>query len=137
MALNRTMWNWVALTAFCGLLLLVSLVHKEDLGDDLRKLLEGRDKVVHGVAYAVLAVLACRALAGRGRVALRHVVAGVFFAVAYGALLEVMQSAFSDRTSSLWDAGANALGAGSGGLLWFAVALRNNGSGAREGDRRP
>ena len=48
--------DWLMLAAFSGLLLLVSLVPKEDLGSDLRELLEGRDKILHGIAYAVLAV---------------------------------------------------------------------------------
>ena len=128
MSPNRTGLNWTIVAVFCGLLLLVSLVPREDLSDDLRELLAGKDKILHALAYGILAVLACRALAGRGRVALAHVAVGMLFATGYGGLLEVMQGALSDRTSSLVDAGANAIGAGSGGLLWLAAALRSSGS---------
>lgn len=125
MSLSRTGLNWTIVAVFCGLLLLASLMPKERLNDDLRELLQGKDKILHALAYGILAVLACRALAGRGRVALAHVVVGMLFAIGYGALLEVMQGALSDRASSMLDAGANAIGAGSGGLLWF-VAVRVN-----------
>ena len=123
--MNRTQLDWVLVAVFSGLLLLASLVPKEDLGDDLRQLLKGKDKVLHGIAYGMLAVLACRALAGRGRVRMTHVIVGVLLAIGYGALLEMLQGGFSHRSASVLDAGANALGAGSGGLLWFA-AMRNN-----------
>lgn len=136
MSLSRTGLNWTIVAVFCGLLLLVCLVPKESLNDDLRELLAGKDKILHALAYGVLAVLACRALVGRGRVALAHVVVGMLFATGYGALLEVMQGALSDRTSSMVDAGANAIGAGSGGLLWFAAALRSSGSRDDTGDYR-
>ena len=126
MSLSRTGLNWTIVAVFCGLLLLVCMVPKENLNDDLRELLAGKDKILHALAYGILAVLACRAMVGRGRVALAHVVVGMLFAVGYGALLEVMQGALSDRTSSMLDAGANALGAGSGGLLWFVAAVRGN-----------
>ena len=119
---------------FCGLLLLVSLVPKEDLNDDLRELLAGKDKILHALAYGILAVLACRALAGRGRVVLAHVVVGMLLAISYGTLLEVMQGALSDRTSSMLDAGANAIGAGSGGLLWFVAAVKSKAGRVEAGD---
>ena len=136
MSLSGTTVNWTVLAAFCGLLLLVSLVPREDLNHDLRELLAGKDKILHALVYSALAVLACRALAGRRRVVLAHVVVGMLFAIGYGVLLEVMQGALSDRTNSMSDAGANALGAGSGGLLWFAVAVRSNGSRADASDCR-
>ena len=126
MSLNRTGMGWTMVAVFSGLLLLVSLVPKETLNDDLRELLAGKDKILHALAYGVLAVLACRALVGRGRVVLAHVVVGMLFAISYGALLEVMQGALSDRTSSMLDAGANAIGAASGGLLWFVAVVKSN-----------
>jgi len=119
---------WALVAACCGLLLAVSLVPRGRLGQELRELLAGKDKILHALAYGVLAVLACRAMAGRGRVGWWHVLAGVFFAIVYGAVLEVLQGTLSDRTSSMADARANAVGAGSGGLLWLAAALRSSGS---------
>lgn len=77
MSLSRTGLNWISVTAFCGLLLLTSLAPKESWSDNLRQLLQGKDKILHALAYGVLAVLACRALAGRGRVALAYVVVGM------------------------------------------------------------
>jgi len=67
------------------------------------------DKVVHVAAYAVLAFLLRRGLLA-SPVAAPAVVA-VLAAVAYGALVEGIQSILPWRRAEWWDLGANALGA--------------------------
>src|SRR3990172_5997305 len=62
------------------------------------------DKVVHVAAYAVLAFLLRRGL-------LASPVAAVLAAVAYGALVEGIQSILPWRRAEWWDLGANTLGA--------------------------
>jgi hypothetical protein len=47
MSPSRTGLNWTVVAVFCGLLLAASLVPKEGLNDDLRKLLAGKDKILH------------------------------------------------------------------------------------------
>ncbi len=67
------------------------------------------DKVVHVAAYAVLAFLLRRGLLASS-VAAPAVVA-VLAAVAYGVLVEGIQSLLPWRRAEWWDLGANALGA--------------------------
>ena len=121
MKLNRNIVNWTALAAFGALLLVGSVVSIGGGDSRFRRLLHGKDKILHAVAYAILAVLACRALAGPARGAWAYLAIGVLFAVSYGALLEGIQSVLAPRSCSVADAAANALGAGAGGLLWFAA----------------
>ncbi len=67
------------------------------------------DKVVHFAAYAVLALLLRRAL--RASAVGAPAVAAVLAAVAYGALIEAIQSLLPWRRAEWWDLGADALGA--------------------------
>src|SRR3972149_3653168 len=67
------------------------------------------DKVVHVAAYALLAFLLRRGLLA-SPVAAPAVVA-VLAAVAYGALVEGIQSILPWRRAEWWDLGGNALGA--------------------------
>jgi len=88
----------------------------------------GPDKILHGVAYAVLGLLAVRVLwrlapPGMG---LGGALAG---AVGYGLLLEGWQKVVG-RTADPYDVIANAIGAGVGGLVAVVVLLR-----ARPGTR--
>ena len=127
MNLGKAGINWMVVAFFGALLLAASLVSNEALPPDLRELITGKDLILHGLAYGILAVLACRALSARGRGGLVNaLVVGVLLAVGYGAILEVIQGALTWRTCSILDAGANAVGAGLGGLLWLGVAARGN-----------
>jgi len=121
MKLNRNIVNWTAVAAFCALLFVGSVVSIDAGRSELGRLIQGRDKILHAVAYAILAVLACRALARPARGAWAYLVLGVLFAISYGALLEGLQAGLAPRSCSVADAAANALGAGAGGLLWFAI----------------
>ena len=67
------------------------------------------DKVVHVAAYAVLAFLLRRGLLASPVTA--PAVVAVLAAVAYGALVEGIQSILPWRRAEWWDLGANALGA--------------------------
>ncbi len=80
----------------------------------------GADKIVHGVAYAVLAGLAVRATSrfGRRRV---FAVAAIGAAIVYGALIENWQGLLGGRATELGDAIANAVGAVVGGLVALYV----------------
>ena len=121
MKLKRNTLNWTALAAFCALLFVGSVVSIGGGDNRFRRLIHGRDKILHAVAYAILAVLACRALARPARGAWAYLVLGVLFAISYGALLEGLQAGLAPRNCSAADAVANALGAGAGGLLWLAA----------------
>ena len=79
----------------------------------------GPDRILHGLAYAVLAALAVRAL-GRRRNRGVCVAAAVLGAVAYGALLEGWQHLIG-RAAELGDVIANAIGATVGGLVAAAT----------------
>jgi VanZ family protein len=110
---------------FSALLLASSLVPKWLLGDELRGLLQGRDKILHVIGYAMLAAFACRAFAGREKAGMSSVFAcGAALAIGYGVLLEALQQVIGGRTCSLADAGANAAGAAAGALLYVAFSAR-------------
>jgi VanZ family protein len=121
MKVNRNTLNWTAVAAFCALLLVGSVVSIEGAGSKLGLLIQGRDKILHAMAYAILAVLACRAVAKPARGAWAYLALGVLFATSYGALLEGLQAGLARRNCSVADAAANALGAGAGGLVWLAT----------------
>src|SRR3989304_5801076 len=95
------------------------------------------DKVVHVAAYALLAFLLRRGLLA-SPVAAPAVVA-VLAAVAYGALVEGIQSILPWRRAEWWDLGANALGAVmavvAGGRQGGGEA--GGGAGGRGGGGRP
>ena len=122
---SQTVLDWALVAALSGLLLASSVVREGYLGGDFGQLLEGKDKILHGIVYGVFAVLICRVLAGRGRARMANVIAGVLLAIAHGFLLEMLQWGISDRSASASDIGANALGAALGGLLWFAAVKDN------------
>ncbi len=76
--------------------------------------LEHADKLMHVGAFAGLSVLACLAWPGR----LRIVAVGL---LAYGVLIEVLQSYFPPRTASLADVVADAVGIALG--IWLTRRL--------------
>jgi len=119
--LNRNIAPWAILAVFCALLLVGSVVRIDCSGSKLTRLILGRDKILHGVAYAVLAVLTCRALSSVVRRTWAYVCLGMLFAVSYGALLEGVQADLAARSCSWADVAANALGATAGGLVCIAV----------------
>jgi len=85
------------------------------------------DKIVHLLAYAVLAVLVTRALVGGlpARFTLGTAALAVGLAVAYGAAIEVRQAFLDARAAELADAYANAAGACAGAFacwLWGTIA---------------
>jgi VanZ family protein len=80
------------------------------------------DKLLHAIAFLVLALLTARAvryeLPGQGRGA--RVALAVGLAVATGVLLEVYQLALPDRSAEVADAVADAIGALLGGAVLVA-----------------
>jgi len=121
--MKRAVINWTVVILFSALLLAGSLIPAAALGAELRNLIEGRDIIMHGIGHGILGLLACRALSAKGRT--RALMWGVLFAVGYGAFLELLQGLLSARTCSIFDAGANVVGAGSGGLLWLGFITRS------------
>lgn len=81
------------------------------------------DKLLHTVAFLVLAMLTARAvryeLPGRGPLA--RVGLAVSVSVAIGVLLEVYQLALPDRSAEVADAVADAIGAVLGGVVLLAT----------------
>jgi VanZ family protein len=76
------------------------------------------DKIAHAVAYAILALLFCRAL--RSPTAKALVLTAVL-CTAYGILNEMQQSLIPGRETSGWDALANAVGASVATALWARI----------------
>jgi VanZ family protein len=81
------------------------------------------DKLLHAVAFLVLALLTARAVRyelPRGR-RLSRVALAVGLSVAIGVLLEVYQLALPDRSADVADAVADSIGAVLGGLVLLAA----------------
>ncbi|MBI3931911.1 MAG: VanZ family protein [Acidobacteria bacterium] len=92
------------------------------------------DWATHGAAYAVLAILTCRALGGGFGAPLPSsaAVLAVAFAVAYGVTDELHQSFVPGRDASAADVGKDLGGAVAGALLYRrAVARGARGSAPR------
>ena len=121
MKLNRNIAPWAVIAAFCALLFVGSVLRLDCADVRLTRLIQGRDKLLHGVAYAVLAVLTCRALPSLVRSAWVCLCLGVIFTVSYGALLEGVQATLAARSCSWADVAANTLGATAGSLVWMRV----------------
>jgi len=83
------------------------------------------DKQAHAIAYAVLAGLICRALAGGRRAGLTagRALAAALLAVAYGMTDEWHQSFVPGRQSEVADLYADALGAALGAVACFSCGI--------------
>ena len=79
----------------------------------------GGDKLLHGFAYAVLAVLCCRALFTKNLSA--YVMLGGFvIAAVYGMTDEFHQAHVPSRSGDVYDVLADMIGASQGAVLWYA-----------------
>ena len=98
------------------------------LGSELRRLPgieDGGDKVLHVLAYALLALMTLRAFQGGISPPRRWMAAGaVLFAVLYGVSEEVRQAFVPERTASALDALADIAGALLAVPLMGLLALR-------------
>jgi VanZ family protein len=85
------------------------------------------DYVLHGTAYAVLAILSVRALAKRlfSGLLRAHVLGGVAIAFCYGISDEFHQLHVPGRDGSLSDIAADLVGASLGGVFLAAVSARS------------
>lgn len=73
------------------------------------------DKVYHFTTYMVMAILLSMALHVEGRGAIRgRLLMAFIMAVAYGAVIEVLQSFTGTRSADIFDAIANGIGAAAG-----------------------
>ncbi len=83
--------------------------------------LPGSDKLLHALAYGLLAVLWCRALAAwplQGRPSAAIAAAAVILASLYGISDEIHQAFVPARTAALWDWIADMIGSGCGAGAW-------------------
>ena len=80
------------------------------------------DKLLHGLAYALLALVLARGLVeGVGQKLDEAALVACIWATAYGGALEVVQH-FVGRTADLFDALANGGGAALAVGVWWAIA---------------
>jgi VanZ family protein len=93
--------------------------------------LVGPDKWLHAAGYALLAALVASAVLPRTR---RRHFAVLVAVVAYGALVELLQIPVAGRSGDVFDALANAAGAGATLAAWWTLGLsaRFGGPGGRD-----
>lgn len=109
--------RWGPVVAYAALIFALSAQASFDFGPrDLWKLVFDFDKVVHACEYAVLALLLCRAT---NRPAVSWLIA-----LLYGVSDEVHQSFVPGRTATVFDAVADATGAGLACAAWYWRARR-------------
>jgi VanZ family protein len=104
--------RWVLVAVYAGALFYVSALPAEEVPVGMPYHL---DKVAHATAYAILAVLVCRASGASG---MRSLVLIGFSCAVYGVLNEVHQAYVPGRYASWGDAVANAIGAFAAATLW-------------------
>jgi len=116
--LRHAVLSWSLLAAYCLLIFVQSSFPSPDMGPEL----PGQDKLIHLAAYAVLAVLACRAFATLPCLSGAFVLfmAAFIFALVFGLSDEWHQSFVPGRMADGWDFLADAAGAllGAGGYCW-------------------
>ena len=78
----------------------------------------GLDKLLHVVDYAALAFALAYAVRARSA---RVLLAVFVVAVGFGGAVELLQGPISTRTTSVADAGANAVGAALGTASWWLL----------------
>ena len=115
--------RWVVLIAFAGLVMYGSL---RPIAPGLMPEVPHIDKVLHFVAYAVMTMLAFRALwADDARpVSLVALAIGVGLVTAYGAGMEIFQGFTPDREFSWLDMIANGAGAALAAAVWEPLTER-------------
>lgn len=83
----------------------------------------GWDKLLHAVAYALLALAVAQYLLIHCADSRRAAIYAALLAIAYGALLEILQHLMQNgRTAEWWDLAADVVGAVAGGVLFCQVA---------------
>lgn len=104
--------RWSLAAAYAFALFFVSSLPSEEIPVGMPY---GADKVAHAAAYAILALLVCRAAGDRGTGTLVLI---ALSCAAYGVFNEIHQAYVPGRYPSGWDAVANAVGASATVLLW-------------------
>jgi VanZ family protein len=119
---KRVLWLWAPPAACAAAILWGSLRPKPAVPPPV---IPHLDKLIHAVAYGLLALLLARALRQSWRAALAELafVAAVW-AVAYGTAVELLQMTRPERTPSMGDILANAVGAALAVLLWARIVGR-------------
>jgi len=122
----RQVLLWAPAAACAGLIQYGSVRTVVEFGPEGLPIPQG-DKLVHAIAYALLAVLLARALRGSLRLGLSlAALAAIAASVAYGGLQEIIQSFLPNRSCDVFDLLANTAGAALAALLWHAVASRRS-----------
>ena len=110
--------SWILLAGYGLLIFIQSSFPSPDIGPEL----PGMDKLLHLTAYAVMAVLACRAFATLPRMRRVRILflAGFLFTLLFGLSDEWHQSFVPDRMADGWDLVADGLGGllGAGVYTW-------------------
>jgi VanZ family protein len=116
----QVFWYWAPVVLYAGMIYYLSAQPhpEEQLPSFLLKNVS--DKVLHGVEYAILAVLCYRAFRWglNGHVAARALIIAIVAASLYGVTDEVHQLFVPFRESSWQDWLADTIGAGIGALSW-------------------
>ncbi len=121
MSVSRILSLWAPVGAFMFLLYLVSARSELVLTTP-----PGWDKVLHAVAYGILAGLSIRAFhGGLGRLAPWPTVFALLLTIAYGLLDEIHQSRVAGRDASMLDWLADVVGAGLVVLGMLALSRSN------------
>lgn len=113
-------WLWWSAALYAGLILSLSSITAGSMPDI--KMVWSHDKLIHAAEYAGFAWLVCGALRVRLSQRAAFALAAVFCA-GFGALDEVYQSTVPGRSSSVYDALADSIGAVMGaafGSVWWA-----------------
>jgi VanZ family protein len=113
------MIRWGVAVGYAIILFVLSSIPSEEIPVGLPL---HADKIAHAIAYAILALLFCRASGDPARGTL--VLIAVLCAT-YGILNELQQSLIPGRECSGWDAVANSVGASVMTALWPRVSRRS------------
>jgi VanZ family protein len=112
--------RWSAVLAVAGVILYSSVIAVPPSVERGQALIPHLDKILHGVAYAVLGVTIAYALL-RSRFSRRQRALLVLcVAASYGVAIELVQGQITARTASVADAFANVLGA-LVAIAWYAI----------------
>ena len=109
--------RWLPVAAWMGFIQYASVRTVVEIGPET---LPQADKLLHALAYALLALLIVRALRAAAALALGDVALAAFaWATAFGALQEMLQHFIPKRSCDLLDLLSNGLGAGLAVLAWY------------------
>lgn len=127
---GKGVFTWVAIVAYMGMLLAVSLTPSVAFSGDARNATaRWAYNAAHVPAYALLALLWCLALRHRRNAYVGYLsvyVAALSVAVGFGVAVEIAQTYVPGRTGSFLDGFLNGVGAVVGTALAAALVLKRD-----------